>query len=66
MRRADVGGPAGAAVTLAKVTPTRAYAHWRCAVRGGPAIDPSVLGPEIVTLDPNDPRAVRAADAGAA
>mmetsp|Transcript_75840 Transcript_75840/g.126439 ORF Transcript_75840/g.126439 Transcript_75840/m.126439 type:complete len:382 (+) Transcript_75840:52-1197(+) len=46
-------------VTLTKETATKASKHWSCVVKGEGKIDPKSFGPEIITVNPNDPSAIK-------
>merc|ERR1740117_1488990 len=53
------GGERLLTVTLTKAEKTSGNEHWACAIKGQAKIDTKKFGPSIVTVNPNDPTAVK-------
>ena len=59
--KADQAGGRLLTVTMTKLHATKAREHWPCVIKGEAVIDTSSFGTPIVTVNPNDPEALKAA-----
>lgn len=48
-------------ITLRKEKPTLVSDQWRCVIKGHVELDPKGMGPQIISLDQNDPESIKRA-----